>query len=202
MAAAREGKAVADSGCPRAGRLARAVAALALALAAVTLPLAVAGPAQADPGGGTPILCADANGQGYCNQLQASFDCVWNNGDGTYTGVFGYNNPTNFVLEAPVGATNEFTPGAANQGQPTLFPPGQVVSAFTVTWNGAPVTWQLVDSSVVASSAGTRCSSNPVPALGSLGVAGLALIATVPVLLVVMRRRHHAIEIAVSSEQR
>jgi hypothetical protein len=61
-------------------------------------------------------------------------ECVQRNQNGTYTARFGYHNSTGAAVTIPVGANNYFTPGAQNRGQTTLFQPGRVTNAFSVTF--------------------------------------------------------------------
>jgi hypothetical protein len=41
----------------------------------------------------------------------------------------------------PVGANNYFTPGAQNRGQTTVFQPGVVTNAFSVTFARTAAIW-------------------------------------------------------------
>jgi hypothetical protein len=61
-------------------------------------------------------------------------ECVQRNANGTYTARFGYNNSTGAAVTIPVGANNYFAPGNQNRGQTTVFQPGRVVNAFSVTF--------------------------------------------------------------------
>ena len=46
-------------------------------------------------------------------------ECVINNGDGTYTAHFGYENPNSVSVDIAVGNNNKFTgTGNQNMGQP------------------------------------------------------------------------------------
>lgn len=62
-------------------------------------------------------------------------NCVMKNANGTYTAKFGYDNTTGAAVTIPVGANNYFTPGAQNRGQVTVFQPGRVNNAFSVTFS-------------------------------------------------------------------
>ena len=64
-------------------------------------------------------------------------ECVQHNDNGSYTARFGYDNSTGAVVTIPVGANNFFTPGAQNRGQVTVFNPGRVTNAFSVTFNSS-----------------------------------------------------------------
>ena len=59
-------------------------------------------------------------------------DCITNNGNGTCTAHFGYENTTGVVVTIPVGVNNSFSVGASNRNQPTVFQVGRVTNAFTV----------------------------------------------------------------------
>ncbi len=61
-------------------------------------------------------------------------ECVQRNANGTYTARFGYHNTTGSAVTIPVGSNNHFTPGNQNRGQTTVFQPGRVVNAFSVTF--------------------------------------------------------------------
>ena len=71
--------------------------------------------------------------------------CKILNANGSYTVRFGYENTTGSVVTIPVGANNTFTSGAANRGQTTVFQPGVVNNAFSVTFAsaGAFTGWSL-----------------------------------------------------------
>jgi hypothetical protein len=61
-------------------------------------------------------------------------NCVQRNQNGTYTARFGYDNSTGAAVTIPVGSSNYFTPGNQNRGQTTIFQPGSVTNAFSVTF--------------------------------------------------------------------
>ena len=61
-------------------------------------------------------------------------ECVRRNQNGSYTARFGYDNLTGAAVTIPVGANNYFTPGNQNRGQTTVFQPGRVTNAFSVTF--------------------------------------------------------------------
>jgi len=62
-------------------------------------------------------------------------ECVQRNANNTYTARFGYGNQTGAAVTIPVGANNYFTPGNQNRGQTTVFQPGRVTNAFSVTFS-------------------------------------------------------------------
>lgn len=91
------------------------------------------------------ILNANAQQSGY---LYLTVDCLKQNGDGTYTATFGYENVYRdngyLVIVASLGDKNKFSPGDINRGQPTQFKYGKHPGAFSVTWDGvAPLTWEV-----------------------------------------------------------
>jgi hypothetical protein len=61
-------------------------------------------------------------------------NCVQRNPNGTYTARFGYHNSTGAAVTIPVGPKNYFTPGNQNRGQTTVFQPGGLTNAFSVTF--------------------------------------------------------------------
>jgi hypothetical protein len=81
------------------------------------------------------------------NPITPTVSCLFDNGDGSSTAFFGYENSSSQVVEIAAGTNdrvniNAFSPGAANQGQPSSFKPGKSVAAFSVlVWNAEPVTW-------------------------------------------------------------
>jgi len=62
-------------------------------------------------------------------------ECVKRNANGSYTANFGYDNQTGATVTIPVGTKNYFTPGNQNRGQTTVFQPGRVRNAFSVTFS-------------------------------------------------------------------
>lgn len=64
-------------------------------------------------------------------------ECVQRNSNGNYTAEFGYDNTMGATVTIPVGASNYFTPGHQNRGQVTVFQPGRVRNAFSVTFTVA-----------------------------------------------------------------
>ncbi len=64
-------------------------------------------------------------------------NCVKRNHNGTYTARFGYDNSTGAAVTIPMGPNNFFTPGNQNRGQTTVFQPGLVANAFSVTFNAS-----------------------------------------------------------------
>jgi hypothetical protein len=120
---------------------ARRAAHLALGLLAgvVLAVVAASGTASAAPSSVTPIVVCS----------------VTHNGT-THT-VFGYDN-SGPALTLGVGASNQFSPGPADRGQPTTFQPGTKINVFSVDAPG-PVTW-TVDGAAVHTP-GLTCQTTP-----------------------------------------
>jgi len=90
--------------------------------------------------------------------------CVADEGDGTFSADFGFNNPNNYDVEVPVGADNEVAPGPDGQGQPIEFAPGVKESAFTIKGLTNVARWTLQGRTVKASIAQSpKCSDIQPP---------------------------------------
>ncbi|MBD3315389.1 MAG: DUF2341 domain-containing protein, partial [Chitinivibrionales bacterium] len=79
---------------------------------------------------------------------------VLDNGDGTYTAVFGYSNPNTTVVTIGVGADNGFHyhgEGGQDKGQPVELLSGRVVDAFPVVFDGTNLVWTLDGRTATAS---------------------------------------------------
>ena len=61
-------------------------------------------------------------------------ECVQRGVNGVYTARFGYNNTTGSAVTIYMGGDNYITPGNQYQGQPIVFQPGRVVSAFSISF--------------------------------------------------------------------
>jgi uncharacterized repeat protein (TIGR01451 family) len=63
----------------------------------------------------------------------------------TFAVTFGYQSENVAAVTLPVGAGNQVTPGGPDRGQPTVFEPGNVQSAFTVSGvaGGSSLSWSL-----------------------------------------------------------
>ena len=70
-------------------------------------------------------------------------ECVVDHNDGTFTARFGYRNDNEAAVAVPIGPDNRFQFGRRDRGQPTLFQPGTVENAFSVTFRFGRLTWQL-----------------------------------------------------------
>ena len=95
-------------------------------------------------------------------------ECVRNNGDGTYTAFFGYNNQSGAAQSIPAGGgANRFSPAPENRGQPSDFQPGRQVSVFSVTWNGTNLVWALNlngnGGTATANASSAACAGSPAP---------------------------------------
>lgn len=104
-----------------------------------------------------------------CKKLQPVAECVWDNGNGTRTVVWGWDNPTADSAFIPVSNKNNMSPGADNQGQPTLFSPGRQRNVFTTTFTGTQASWHLGNNDAVVDAGTTGCAAKPVPQVGSVG---------------------------------
>jgi len=111
--------------------------------------------------------------------------CVWNNGDGTYTGVFGYTSTA--AVTIPVGANNQVYVGhsssnywtAGVQPQPTNFIKGTVTSAFTVNFPAdGGAAWSINGGYDSLMATDVACSTSPVDVIsdGPLAIIGFALL--------------------------
>jgi len=76
---------------------------------------------------------------------------VYNNPDGTYTALYGYQNDNATVVSIPVGSGNKFTPLTQSRGQPTTFQPGRQVGVFTVVFSSGNQVWTLDSRTSTAS---------------------------------------------------
>src|SRR4029077_3242738 len=100
---------------------------------------------------------SDSDGVGDACEPQPVLNCVLSRGGNAFTAFFGYvGNPAD-VERVVVGPRNQFSPGAPNRGQPTLFASNAQNRAFSVDFNGSPLTWTLKTRSVTASSSSRQC---------------------------------------------
>ena len=86
-------------------------------------------------------------------------ECVAENGDGTYTAHFGYENPNAFVVVVSAeDQQNKFEPPPTfRTGQPESFAPGRVEDWFSVLFDGNGLTWVLDGHAVTANRNSPRC---------------------------------------------
>jgi hypothetical protein len=84
--------------------------------------------------------------------------CVDDNGDGTFTAHFGYENENNINFSIAVGSKNKFIPSPKDRGQPTTFLPGVQDDVFTVDFPSYSVAIWLLDFQVAkATSSSPLC---------------------------------------------
>lgn len=90
-------------------------------------------------------------------------ECIIDNGNGTYTAHFGYENPNDETVSIPVGGDNYFTgTGNQNEGQPTDFESGRTEyfpnAEFTVTFDeDSTLTWHLNGKTVEVTKDSKQC---------------------------------------------
>jgi hypothetical protein len=76
-------------------------------------------------------------------QIEVLAACVDVHG-GTYDATFGYLSNNTGDVPIPVGTENAFSPAPGERGQVTVFHPGKVLAAFTVTGiTDAELTWTV-----------------------------------------------------------
>ncbi len=85
-------------------------------------------------------------------------ESVIDNGDGTYTAIFGYNSTYTEDKEIAIGSTNKFTPVPEDRGQPTTFSPGRGYAIFSVTWETGNIVWTLDGSTATANVSAAKVS--------------------------------------------
>jgi len=151
----------------------------------VVLSLGVA----AQPAAADHTLNCTPMGDPACRDLAPVVECIWDNGDGTSTISWGYQNPTTHVLRIDVGAKNKLSPGGDDQGQPTLFPPGTETNAFVTTVSGTSRTWTLGNNKVSTAASTPACLTKPVSVVGSLPALLLGAALLLAVALPVLARR-------------
>lgn len=85
-------------------------------------------------------------------------ECVTDNGDGTFTAHFGYDNPNPFVVVVPANRSNTFHPAPVYRtGQSEAFAPGRITDWFQVLFDGEGLTWVLDGAAVTATRNSNRC---------------------------------------------
>jgi hypothetical protein len=71
-------------------------------------------------------------------------ECVSDNGDGTFTALFGYRNEYSTPVTIAIGTNNAFSPAPIDRGQPTAFQPGRQVGVFSAGFRqGGSLVWAL-----------------------------------------------------------
>lgn len=123
-----------------------------------------------------------------CQQITPIAECVWDNKNGTKSVVWGWKNPTSSTARIGFGSHNDISPGAADQGQGTLFSPGVHHNVFFTTFSGSSASWRLGNNDAATGKSTLACSTKPVPQVGSvaalltllalLGLAGLLVVSS------------------------
>ncbi|MDR3666575.1 MAG: hypothetical protein P4L35_07020 [Ignavibacteriaceae bacterium] len=85
-------------------------------------------------------------------------ECVQNNGNGTFTAHFGYQNDLDKTVLVPIGGQNSLSPGQSDRGQTTIFYPGKHADVFTVDFDGSNISWILDMQMKSASSSSPPCN--------------------------------------------
>lgn len=105
-----------------------------------------------------------------CKNLRPVAECVWENGNGTMTVLWGWTNPTGDTARIAGGAQNRISPGPNNQGQPTLFGPGTHRNVFVTTVSDDEAQWRLGNRTAEADEDDTQpCATKPVSQVGNTG---------------------------------
>lgn len=110
-----------------------------------------------------------------CRLLTPVLECSWDNGNGTKTLVWGYDNPSSNVLNIDVGNKNKMSPGADFQGQPTLFLPGRYANVFVTVVNGTSADWRLGNNTASLGSGTATCAGHQVTVVGDATALALGL---------------------------
>jgi hypothetical protein len=131
-----------------------------------------------------------------CKDLTAIVECIWNNGNGTYSIAWGYSNLSAKIVRIDIGNKNGMTPGAAAQGQPTVFQIGTFHNVFVTTVTGASMQWRLGNSTYTANSSTPACVTTPVSVVGSVRALtlGIALLFAAGLPLLASRRSRLAVD--------
>ncbi|MBU2447491.1 MAG: CIA30 family protein [Bacteroidetes bacterium] len=85
-------------------------------------------------------------------------ECVTKSTDHTWIAYFGYNNENSIPVKLPI-SRNKFSPAPENRGQVTEFQTGRVVKAFSVSFDGSNIEWQLTALDDVLRKASASSSS-------------------------------------------
>jgi hypothetical protein len=84
-------------------------------------------------------------------------NCVTNNGDGTYTAYFGYDNKNSVSVFIPVYIQNKISPDPWDRGQPGVFKVGVQERVFSVTWTSGNIIWHLNNKIATAKTSSPPC---------------------------------------------
>jgi hypothetical protein len=110
--------------------------------------------------GGIPVLAATASAA--AGTITPFVDCVTQNTtDGVDVAYFGYNDTESDSLNLAIGDSNEFFPGDAYQGQPTVFTPGTLQTVVSVEFDPVivpSISWILDGTQAVASADSPACT--------------------------------------------
>lgn len=164
----------------RGGRVMRAVAAVPLMMGGIV----VAGSAPAL----AAVDCSVTPTNASCTKTRPVVECVWLNGDGTFTALFGTNNTGTEDTVFPYGPRNAITPAPANRAQPTLIPKGRKKGTFFTTGT-TTVSWKLGTRTATARTTTRKCATKPVTAFGDARALVVGAGAILAVGFFVRRRR-------------
>ena len=67
---------------------------------------------------------------------------ITNNGNGTWTALWGWNNRNTVPVTIPIGINNRFSPAPQARGQPAVFLPGRHYGQFSTVITSSLV-WAL-----------------------------------------------------------
>jgi hypothetical protein len=84
-------------------------------------------------------------------------NCVTNNGNGTYTAYFGYNNKNSVSVFIPIYAQNKISPDPWDRGQPGVFKVGVQERVISVTWTSGNIIWHLNNKIATAKRTSPPC---------------------------------------------
>jgi len=84
-------------------------------------------------------------------------NCVTNNGNGTYTAYFGYNNKNDVSVFVPIYSQNKISPDPWDRGQPGVFKVGVQERVFSVTWTSGNIIWHLNNNIATAKRTSPPC---------------------------------------------
>lgn len=96
-------------------------------------------------------------------RLGPVLECVRSNSDGSYTALFGYNNPTDSPIDIKMGGRNRFHPAPREREQPTHFLVGRHRAVLEVDFAGGNLLWILNGKTATASPNSTACPEPDVP---------------------------------------
>lgn len=103
----------------------------------------------------------DLTEQDQLGLLSPIAECIDRLSSGIYIAHFGYRNESSAAITVAIGSFNQFTSAPAERGQPTALQSGRVINAFTVEFNGQPLTWRLGLASATVSQSTQLCTDTP-----------------------------------------